>query len=94
MSATPAEGYAGCCEVIAEMDLTGDLASIRARTLVLAGQDDPAAPPSMMTAIAEQVPGAELLVVPQAAHLANAEQPEAVNEALVTHLTGGGAQPA
>lgn len=94
VSATPAEGYAGCCEVIAEMDLTGDLASIRARTLVLAGQDDPAAPPSMMTAIAEQVPGAELLVVPQAAHLANAEQPEAVNEALVTHLTGGGAQPA
>src|SRR5437588_634781 len=31
--ATPAEGYAGCCEAIAAMDLTGDLPSISAPTL-------------------------------------------------------------
>ena len=72
VAATPAEGYAGCCEVIAAMDLRPDLASIQARTLVLAGADDPAAPPSM---------------VAQAAHLANAEQPEVVTEALLRHLT-------
>ncbi|WP_256837640.1 3-oxoadipate enol-lactonase [Ornithinimicrobium faecis] len=87
VAATPAEGYAGCCEVIAEMDLTGDLPSIRARTLVLAGEDDPAAPPSMMATLAEHIPDAELLVVPQSAHLANVEQPETVTEALVRHLT-------
>lgn len=84
---TPAEGYAGCCEVIAEMDLTADLPQIGARTLVLAGAQDPAAPPDMMGVLAEGIPDAELLVVPQAAHLANVEQGVTVTEALVKHLT-------
>lgn len=88
VAATPAEGYAGCCEVIAEMDLTGDLASVRAATLVLCGEDDPAAPPAMMQRIADGITDSQLLVVPQAAHLANAEQPQVVTAALVAHLSG------
>lgn len=88
VAGTPAEGYAGCCEVIEVMDLRPDLPTIGASTLVLAGVDDPAAPPSMMAEIAEAIPTAELLVVPQAAHLANVEQPEAVNAALLRHLNG------
>lgn len=90
VTATPAEGYASCCEAIAPMDLTPDLPRIQAPTLVLAGADDPAAPPAMLATIAEGVPGAELVVVPQSAHLANAEQPERITKALVTHLTGAG----
>ncbi len=46
LTATPPEGYAGCCEAIAEMDLRGDLPSVTAPTLVLAGSDDPATPPA------------------------------------------------
>lgn len=86
VAATPAEGYAGCCEAIAHMDLSGDLPSIRAATLVLAGADDPAAPPEMMKQIAAGIDGSELLVVPQSAHLANVEQPEVVTSALLRHL--------
>ena len=34
---TPAEGYAGCCDAIAAMDLRPDLTSIAAPTLAIAG---------------------------------------------------------
>ena len=91
IAATPAEGYASCCEAIAGMDLRADLARITAPTLALAGADDPATPPEHLREIAEGVPGARLLVLPQAAHLANLEQAAAVSAALLLHL--GGPEP-
>ncbi|MEB3022612.1 MULTISPECIES: 3-oxoadipate enol-lactonase [Mycolicibacter] len=86
VAATPAEGYAGCCEVIAAMDLRADLASITAPTLAIAGADDPATPPAKLDEIAAGVKDGRLLVVPHAAHLANAEQPGIVTRALIEHL--------
>lgn len=86
VAATPAEGYAGCCEAIATMDLRDELTRITAPTLALAGADDPATPPPQLAAIADTVADGRLLVVPRAAHLANDEQPEAVNAALLEHL--------
>lgn len=88
VAATPAEGYASCCEVIASMDLRGDLPRIAAPTLAIAGADDPATPPPFLRAIADEVQDGRLLVVPEAAHLANAEQPGTITPALVAHLTG------
>ena len=89
VAATPAEGYAGCCEAIAGMDLRDDLAAVSAPTLAIAGADDPATPPEHLSAIAAGVPAGQLLVLPQAAHLASWEQPDAVNAALLVHLSGG-----
>lgn len=86
VASTPAEGYAGCCEAIAAMDLRGDLGSISARTLAIAGSDDPATPPAHLDAIASGVQDGRLLVVPAAAHLANDEQPQIVTAALLQHL--------
>jgi 3-oxoadipate enol-lactonase len=74
--ATPREGYAGCCEAIAAMDLTGDLPSIAAPTLVLAGADDPATPPVHGRRIAELIPTARFEIVSPAAHLATVERPD------------------
>lgn len=85
---TPAEGYAGCCEVIAAMDLRADLPAIAAPTLAIAGEDDPATPPPHLAEIAETVQDGRLLVVPQSAHLANAEQPETITPAIIAHLKG------
>ncbi|MDX8035397.1 3-oxoadipate enol-lactonase [Lentzea sp. BCCO 10_0856] len=87
VAATPAEGYAGCCEAIAAMDLRADLARITAPTLAIAGADDPATPPHHLEQIVASIRDATLLVVPGAAHLANAEQPGVVTAALVDHLT-------
>ncbi|MFD4638226.1 3-oxoadipate enol-lactonase [Lentzea sp. NPDC058436] len=87
VAATPAEGYAGCCEAIAAMDQRADLHRITAPTLAIAGADDPATPPPHLEEIAGSVHDGRLLVIDQAAHLANAEQPAQVNVALVDHLT-------
>ena len=82
----PREGYASCCEVIADMDLRPDLPSITAPTLAIAGDEDPATPPPHLQLIADAVVDGELLVVPHAAHLANAEQPAVVTSAILRHL--------
>jgi len=88
LEATPDEGYAACCEAIAGMDLREDLPRITADTLVIAGADDPATPPSHAEAIVGSVPGARLQIVPDAAHLATLEQPEAIGALVVAHLGG------
>jgi 3-carboxy-cis,cis-muconate cycloisomerase/3-oxoadipate enol-lactonase len=85
--ATPDEGYAGCCEAIAAMDLRAGLPAITAPTLVLAGGDDPATPRPHAEAIVAAIPGARLEVVPGAAHLANIEQPRPVTRLLLEHFT-------
>jgi len=85
-AATSAEGYAGSCEAIAAMDLRPDLPQIKAPTLAIAGEDDPATPPSYLREIADGVPDGRLVVVPDAAHLAAAQQPEAVAAAILEHL--------
>jgi len=87
LAAIPAEGYAGCCEAIAAMDLRPDLGEIRAPTLVIAGAADPATPPEHGAAIAAAIPGARTAVVP-GAHLANIESPDAVGALLTGHLAG------
>ncbi|MGW5521180.1 3-oxoadipate enol-lactonase [Gordonia sp. NPDC003950] len=86
IAATPGEGYAGCCEAIAAMDQRADISAITAATLAIAGADDPATPPEMLAALADSVPDAKLLVVDDAAHLANAEQPDIITPALIEHL--------
>jgi 3-oxoadipate enol-lactonase len=85
--ATPAEGYAGCCEAIAAMDLTGDLPSISAPTLVLAGADDPATPPVHGRRIAELIPGARFEIVSPGAHLTTVERPDLTTAMILRFLS-------
>jgi 3-oxoadipate enol-lactonase len=83
---TDPEGYAGCCEAIAGMDLRADLAAITAPVLVLAGAEDPATPPEHGAAIAARIDGARLEAIPGAAHLATVSAPDVVTSALLDHL--------
>jgi 3-oxoadipate enol-lactonase len=87
LSATPREGYAGCCEAIAAMDLTPDLASIAAPTLVLAGEHDPSTPPEHGRRIAGLIPGARFELVSPAAHLATVERPDLTTAMILRFLT-------
>src|SRR5918994_1359850 len=89
---TPVEGYAGCCEALGDADVRSRLGGIRAPTLVIAGAEDPAATVDQAEEIRDSIPGARLVVV-EAAHLANIEQPEAVTREILEHLepvTGDG----
>jgi pimeloyl-ACP methyl ester carboxylesterase len=64
------------------------LSAIGCPTLVLVGDADAATPPDLAREIAAGIAGAELVVVPDCAHLSTLEQPEAVNHALVNWLKG------
>ena len=85
----PDEGYARSCAVLAGLDLRPDLPRITAPTLVVSGAEDLALPPEHQQVIADGIPGARLVTLSPAAHLANLEQAERVTEALRTHATGG-----
>jgi 3-oxoadipate enol-lactonase len=86
LEAIPAEGYAACCEAIARWDARSDVSAIRAPTLVISGADDVATPVEDGTVLAESIPGAELTVLPECAHLANVEQPTLFARTLLHHL--------
>jgi 3-oxoadipate enol-lactonase len=85
--ATPPEGYAATCEALAAMDLLDDLPRIVASTRVIAAAEDQSTPPEQSEEIARRIPGADLVVIPDAAHLANIEQPEAVTDQILDHVT-------
>ncbi|MEU6393533.1 3-oxoadipate enol-lactonase [Streptomyces sp. NPDC046939] len=78
--------YAACCDALAAFDLRERLADIAVPTLVVAGREDPATPPAHAREIADAVPGAELVELAGASHLAVAERPDAVVGLLRTHL--------
>ena len=79
-------GYAVCCNAIGRMDLRPIIHQITAPTLVIAGADDPATPVAMSEEIRSSVPGAEMVVLPQAAHLLAVEQAERVGAYLISFL--------
>jgi pimeloyl-ACP methyl ester carboxylesterase len=66
-----------------------DLGKLRARTLVIAAQDDLLTPGARD--IASQIAGARLVVVPGAGHAGGIEAGEAVSKAILAHLGGGSA---
>ncbi|WP_292044881.1 3-oxoadipate enol-lactonase [Massilia sp. UBA6681] len=75
LRATAAEGYAACCEALAQADLRGEVAAIASPLLVIAGRYDPVTTVEDARWLAAQVPdaqGEELA----ASHLSNIECPE------------------
>ncbi|PAZ11212.1 4-carboxymuconolactone decarboxylase [Streptomyces sp. SA15] len=82
------EAYAACCDALAAFDLRDRLDGIHVPTLLVAGREDPATPPAHLREIADAVPGAALVELPGASHLAPAQCPEAVLTALRAHLGG------
>jgi pimeloyl-ACP methyl ester carboxylesterase len=59
------------------------LSAIRRPALVLVGEGDTLTPPELAKEIADGIPGANLVTVPDCGHLSTLERPEAVNRALV-----------
>ncbi|MEU6223498.1 3-oxoadipate enol-lactonase [Streptomyces sp. NPDC047042] len=80
------EAYAACCDALGAFDLRDRLAEIDVPTLLVAGRQDPATPPAHLREIADAVPGATLVELPGASHLAVAQCPEAVLAALRPHF--------
>jgi len=85
--ATSAVGYVGCCAAIRDLDLRASAAAIAARTLIIAGSRDPATPLQRSLELAEAMARRPAMLVLEAAHLSNLEQPAAFNRALHEFLS-------
>ena len=65
-----------------------DLTTLRAPTMVVVGADDTLTPPSVHREMADQLPQARYLEIPDAGHLANIEKPAEFNQAVLNFLFG------
>jgi pimeloyl-ACP methyl ester carboxylesterase len=68
--------------------LANDITQARLRTLklpvqVISGDADMSTPPSIARMIAAEIPGSELVVVPESGHSVYWEQPEIFNRAIL-----------
>jgi 3-oxoadipate enol-lactonase len=83
---TPPEGYAGCCDAIAGLDMCGRLGGLRAPVWVVAGEEDPGTTVEDAERIQDGIPGAELTVLPHARHLLNWDPEAAFTPLLLAWL--------
>jgi pimeloyl-ACP methyl ester carboxylesterase len=85
----PAPAIAAASLGMAERpDSVSDLAGIDVPTLVITGSADTLIPPDVTAAVADGVPGAELVRIEGAGHLSNLEAPAAFDTALDQVLAG------
>lgn len=80
---------------MARTDMASTLAQIRARTLVVWGEQDPCVPLSLGYRLASMLPGKSLAVIKGAGHVPMWEQPAAFNKVVTAflHSRDGVAQP-
>ncbi|MEE4488751.1 alpha/beta fold hydrolase [Streptomyces sp. NPDC050529] len=94
IESTPIDVVAEFYPAFAEHDKSNALPLFRdVPVLVLAGDKDLVTPSSHSEAIADQLPDAELVIVPDAGHLVMLEHPETVTDRLADLLVRAGAVP-
>ncbi|MFI6565080.1 alpha/beta fold hydrolase [Streptomyces sp. NPDC050534] len=79
-------GYAHAAESMAATDLRGELARVTAPALVLCGDQDRVTGPEASQVLAGGLHRTAYVIVKDAGHLANQEQPEHFNAWLLSHL--------
>ena len=80
---TTLEGYLGVTAAFLALDVEDRLQEIRAPTLYVSGAEDKlGGPPALMQGLSGMVKGARHVSVPNAAHIANIQNPEGFNRVL------------
>jgi pimeloyl-ACP methyl ester carboxylesterase len=82
-----AEGYARTCEALAEANAANHQ-RIRCPTLIINGEDDSVATPSIARELAERIGGARAVFLPRCGHWATIERPDELNSELRRFLGG------
>ncbi len=85
--ANPPRGVADALGgLAARADSTPTLREIQVPTLVVCGEEDVLTPPAESEAMHRAITGSRLEIVPKAGHLANLENPDAVNRAILEFI--------
>ena len=81
--------YAPIYQVLVDgvTELVAPSPPIAAPTLVMTGEEDYGNSPAMSRAIAAEIPGSELVILPGLRHMAPAEAPELFNARLLAFLS-------
>jgi 3-oxoadipate enol-lactonase len=79
-------GHEGCCEALKQLAFRRGLGDISVPTLLIGGAQDKGAPPEILAEAAAAIPDCRHVIVDRAGHIANIENPEAVNTALSEFL--------
>jgi pimeloyl-ACP methyl ester carboxylesterase len=87
LEATDPRGYIAACAALRDADLRALVSTIRVRSLIVAGALDASTPPAQSEELYAAVPGSELVVLPEASHLSNVEQPDVFNAHLLRFLS-------
>jgi 3-oxoadipate enol-lactonase len=80
--ATTVEGYIANASAVRDMSQTTMLLKIKAPTLVMTGRQDPACTVEQGTVLHRMIDGSKFVIIEDAAHLSNIEQPEVFNRNL------------
>ena len=80
--ATDSEGYIGCASAVRDMVQTTMLLKITAPTLIITGRQDMSTTVEQSMVLHRVICHSELVIIEDAAHLSNIEQPRAFNQAL------------
>jgi len=74
--------------IFSRQSVQPELGRIKTPTLVMVGEEDVPTPKAKAERIAQGIPGARLVVVPEAGHISTLENPAAVNAAMEEFLAG------
>jgi 3-oxoadipate enol-lactonase len=81
------EAYIAQLQGILAWEAYSRLPQITSPTLVIHGENDRLVPPGNGKLIAERIPGAKLVMLPNASHIFSTDQPEASHRAILEFLT-------
>jgi 3-oxoadipate enol-lactonase len=87
LQADRVENWAAAWRALSEMDAVGKLSGVAAPATVIAGELDPTTPPAALRAIADELPNAELHVLPGCSHMLTLERPQVIAELLAQGFT-------
>ena len=79
-------GYSGSCAALRDADLRTVVSQIRAPSLIIAGALDESTPPSQARELHAVIPGSQLIVFDEVAHLSNIERPKEFSESVLNFL--------
>ncbi|MEI7907761.1 MAG: alpha/beta fold hydrolase, partial [Bacteroidota bacterium] len=83
----PASIFGTLLALAARTDTTNALPNIKCPTLILVGDKDTLTPAASSQSMKENIPGAEMFIIPNAGHISNMENPAEFNKHLVSFVT-------